>query len=287
VQAQTTTVPRAKVAGRPVGVGAASHTRGARCGSTLQPLLLRLFGAEGALDALPRPVSPAMSMTQLLRPSCGVLPPGAPPQLDLDLDVPSGLDVVQVRALASPRSVRCLRSRSHRTHASPPTLTLPIHTAPYPPTHPLLPNEKLKRRVRQRQEGSGTRGCGGGCVGVRVRWWAELRPCVRRRRSRGRGGAAAEASRHSLGAAERRRCVDSSAVAGERAAETDVVRRQRPCWEQLLAALLAVIGATTRGRAHPRRLRPRVAALRLGPHRAPLECRRRFDRGTPRRPSGW
>jgi hypothetical protein len=83
VQAQTTTVPRAKVAGRPVGVGAANHTRGARRGSTLQPLLLRLCGSEGELDALQRAVSPAMTTAELLTSSCGVLPLEGLPQLDL------------------------------------------------------------------------------------------------------------------------------------------------------------------------------------------------------------
>jgi hypothetical protein len=92
-------------------------------------------------------------------------------------------------------------------------------------------------------------------VGARVRCWAELRLCVRRRRSR--GGCAAFFGRGGA-SAELRRCVDGSAVAGERAAETDVVRRQWPCWERLLAAIGAavLIGAAVRGRAHPRRLRP-------------------------------
>jgi hypothetical protein len=89
VQPQATTVPRAKVTGRPIGVVAASRTRGARRGSTLQPLLLRLCRAEGELDALPRAVSPAMTTADLLSSSCGVLPGGRTPQLDLDSMMPA------------------------------------------------------------------------------------------------------------------------------------------------------------------------------------------------------
>jgi hypothetical protein len=171
VQAQTTTVPRAKVAGRPVGVEAASHTRGARRGSRLQPLLLRLCGSEGELDALPRAVSPAMTTAELLSSSCGVLPPGRMPQLDLARCCQRSRRRLGARTDPATRPVYCMHSRSPRTHASPPTLTLPIHTAPYPPAHPLLPSQRLKRRVRQRHDGNGARGCGGGCVGARVRSW--------------------------------------------------------------------------------------------------------------------
>jgi hypothetical protein len=185
---------------------AASRTRGARRGSTLPPLLPRLCGAEGELDALPRAVSPAVTTAELLSSSCGVLLPGAPPHLDLHSIMPA-VSAPSRCAHCPLRPVDCLlRSRSPRTHASPLTLTLPIHTTPYPPTHPLLPSQRLKRRVRQRQQGSGPRGCGGGCVGARVRWWgpascgcmcavcaAAAQPLKLRRRSRGgRGGAAAQ-----------------------------------------------------------------------------------------------
>jgi hypothetical protein len=309
VQAQATTVPRAKVAGRPVGVVAASRSRGARRGarrgSTLQPLLLRLCGAAGELDALPRAVSPAMTTAELLSSSCG-----RTPQLNLDLDVASCLDVVQVRALTPPRPVHCPRSGSHRAHASPPTFTLPIRTTPNPPTHPLLQSQRLKRRVRQRQEGSGTRGCGGGCVGARaVVGPSKLRlyvRCVCGRRSRGgRGGAAPEAvggcggaaakpaggcdgaaggcasipsARRSVGAvstAERwrlgairdGRCAGVAAVSG-------------------VAAGCAAGGDRNCGASTSRTSAARAAAPRLGLHRARVERRRRFDRGTPQRLSG-